>query len=114
MRLKSAGRGPGCPAPGGEGGGEWGHLHRSCIGPNTGLTTTTIGSEKAGIAKLVVVITCKRHGSANLSASKVEKRIGCRRRPAARLIFNLANGRTASTGLLFVCVAGLKNEFTPY
>jgi hypothetical protein len=44
MRLKSAGRGSGCPAPGGEGGRKWGHLLRSCIGSGTKAPATQFDS----------------------------------------------------------------------
>jgi hypothetical protein len=40
MRLTSAGRGPGCPAPGGEGGRKWGYLLRSCIDSGTKTPAT--------------------------------------------------------------------------
>jgi hypothetical protein len=39
---------------------------------------------------------------ANPALAMEKKQNGCRRRPALRLMFNLGNERTASSGLLFV------------
>jgi hypothetical protein len=54
------------------------------------LTSTTARYEEAGYAKLVVVLACKSHDSANLVTGHLEIKTGFRHRSTRWAIFNLA------------------------
>jgi hypothetical protein len=82
--------------------------------PLSALPSTTARYERAGYAKLVVVLTCKSHRDSAALASgvwrsvicksklKTARKTGFRRRPTRRLGFDLAYHGLVFSGLLFI------------